>query len=116
MLVPLILNLLALYARNQNIWNWTIWSTENKKRKRKLTFKKANLTTWGESEINSDDKEEKDKDALLCLMAFNDEANKECDNNFSCFNDDNDGDMDDLYHKLYDFFVRAKKELKTKIV
>ena len=88
---------------------------ENEKRKRKLTFKNANLVTWGEDEVDSDDKEEKDKEALLCLMAFDDEANEVFDSNLSCSSDDDD-DMDDLYHELYNSLVKAKRELKLKIV
>ena len=48
-------------------------------------------------------------------MAFDDEANKVFDSNLSCSSDDDD-DMDDLYHELYNSLVKAKKELKLKIV
>ena len=43
---------------------------ENEKKKRKLTFKRANLATWGEDEVDSNDEEEKDEKALLCLMSL----------------------------------------------
>ena len=45
---------------------------ENEKRKRKLTFKKANLPTWGNDEVDSGDEKEKDEEALLCLMIVDD--------------------------------------------
>ena len=89
---------------------------ENEKRKRKFTFKKANLATWGEDEVDSDDEEKKDEEALPCLMAFDDEITEVFNSNLSCFSDDDDDDVDDFYHKLYDSLVRAKKELKLKIV
>ena len=84
-------------------------------KKRKLTFKRGNLVTWGWDEADSGDEEEKDEEALLCLTALDYEANEVFDLKFSCFNDDYD-DVDDLYHELYDSLVRAKKELKTNIV
>ena len=77
---------------------------------RKLTFKKANLATWGKEEVDSDDKEEKDEEALLYLMTFNDEVNKVLDLILSCSNNDSD-DINDLYHELYDLLVSTKKEL-----
>ena len=46
-------------------------------------------------------------------MALNDEIIEVFDSNLSCSNDD-DGDIDDLYHELYDLFVNAKKDLKLK--
>ena len=82
---------------------------ENEKRKRKLIFKKANLATWSDDGIDSDVEE-----ALLCFMALKDESNEAFDSNLSNFNDDND--MDDLYHELYDSLVKAKKDLKMKII
>ena len=88
---------------------------ENEKRKRKLTFKKANLTTWCEDKMDFSDEEEKDEKALLCLMAFDDEANEVLDFNLSCSSNDDD-DMDGLYLELYDSLVRGKKELKLKII
>ena len=88
---------------------------ENEKRKRKLTFKKTNLATWGEDEVHSDGEEKKDEEALLCLIALDDEMTKAFDSNLSC-SSDNDGEIDDLYHELYDSLVKAKKDLKLKIV
>ena len=85
---------------------------ENEKRKRKLTFKKANLVTWGEEDIDPDEEEEKDEEALLYPMAFNDDIDK-VESNLSCSSNDDD-EVDDLYHELYDALVRVKKELKTK--
>ena len=84
---------------------------ENEKVKRKLSFKKENLATWGEDEVNSNDEE-----ALFCLMAFNDEVTKVFDSNLSCSSDDNDDDIDYLYHELYDSLVRVKKDLKLKTI
>ena len=54
-------------------------------------------------------------------MALEDESNEVFDSNLSYSSDDDDDDdddddMDDLYHKLYDSLVRAKKELKLKIL
>ena len=69
---------------------------ENKKRKRKLTFKKAYLAIWGEDEVEFDDEEEKDEKAHHCLMAFDDEANEVFDSNLSYSSDDNDDDDDDM--------------------
>ena len=41
--------------------------------------------------------------------------NEVFDSNLSCSSDDDD-DIDDLYHELYDSLVRAKKDLKLKLV
>ena len=38
---------------------------ENEKRKRKVTFKRANLTTWGKDKVDSSDEEEKDEEAFI---------------------------------------------------
>ena len=48
-------------------------------------------------------------------MALDLESNEVFDSNFSCFSD-NDDDMDDLYHELYDSLVKVNKEFKLKIV
>ena len=73
---------------------------ENKKRKKKLTFKKANLVTWDEDEVDSNEEEEKDEEALLCLRTLDNEIIEVFEPNFSCSSDDNN-DTDDLYHELY---------------
>ena len=51
---------------------------------------------------------------LSYLIAF-DEMTKVFDSNLSYSSDDDD-DIDDLYHELYDSLVRVKKELKLKTV
>ena len=48
-------------------------------------------------------------------MALNDEMIKVFDSNISFFNDDDDEEIDDLYHDLYDSLVRVMKDLKLKI-
>ena len=48
-------------------------------------------------------------------MALDDEIIKVFDSNPCCSSEDDD-DIDDLYHELYDSLVRAKKELKLKII
>ena len=84
---------------------------ENEKRKRKLTFKKANLVAWSEEEVDFNDEEENDEYTLLYLMIFYDKVNEVFDSKFSCSSNDDD-DINDLYHELYDSLVRAKKKLK----
>ena len=86
-----------------------------RRKKRKLTFKRSNLATWGEDEVNSSNEEEKDEEALLCLMILDQDPSDLFDFNFSTSSNDED-DIDDLYHELYDSLVRAKKKLKSKIV
>ena len=49
---------------------------ENEKRKKKLTFKKANLATWGEEDVDFSEEEKKDKEALLCLMALDNDLDE----------------------------------------
>ena len=83
--------------------------------KKEVTFKKVNLATLGENEVNFSEEEGKDEEALFCLMAFDDEVTEVFDSNLSCFSD-NDDDIDDLYHELYDSLVKAKNELKSKFV
>ena len=85
---------------------------KNEKKKRKLTFKKANLATWGEEDIDSDEEEVKDEEALLCLMAFNDYID-EIELNLSCSSND---ELDDLYHEFFNALVRVKNELKAKML
>ena len=48
-------------------------------------------------------------------MAFDQDSTKILDSNLSSSSDGED-DIDDLYHELYDSLVRAKKELKSKII
>ena len=88
---------------------------ENEKRKRKFTFKRTNLATWGKHEVDFDNEEEKDKEALLWLMALDLDSIEVLDSNLSS-SSDNEGDIDDLYHELSESLVRAKKQLKSKIV
>ena len=45
-------------------------------------------------------------------MAFDNDIDKVYDSNLSCFNDDDD--IDDLHHELYDSLVKARKDLKLK--
>ena len=66
------------------------------------------IATWGEDEMDSSDGGEKDEEALLYLMAFDD---KVIDSNISCSSDDDD-EIDYLNHKLYDSLIKAKKDLK----
>ena len=51
-------------------------------------------------------------------MVLNDEIIEVFVSNLSCSSDDDDDDddIDYLYHELYNSLVRAKKELKLKIV
>ena len=49
---------------------------ENEKKMRKLIFKKANLATQGKEDIDCKDEEEKEKEAHLCLMTFDDEIDE----------------------------------------
>ena len=87
---------------------------DNRKRKKQLNFKKANLVTQGEDEVDFDDEEEKDKEPLLCPIALDDEITKVFNMNLSYFSDD-DG-IDDLYHELYESLIRAKKDSKMKTI
>ena len=47
-------------------------------------------------------------------MAFDNDLDEVCDSNLSCFSDDDD-DIDDLYHELYDSLVKVTKDLKPKM-
>ena len=38
---------------------------KNEERKRKLTFKRANLATWGEKDVDSNDDEDKEYESIL---------------------------------------------------
>ena len=49
---------------------------------RKLTFKRANLATWGEDDVDFGDEKEKDKETLLCLMALDQDSIEILDSNF----------------------------------
>ena len=44
-------------------------------------------------------------------MALDQDPSEVCDSNILISSDDED-DIDDLYHELYDSLVRAKKDLK----
>ena len=81
--IPPILNPLVLNAKNQDISNWIVQLLEKEKSKQKLSFKKDKLETWGEDEVDSNDKEDKDEQAFLCLMALDHESNEVFDPNFS---------------------------------
>ena len=48
-------------------------------------------------------------------MALDQDPSEVFDSKFSTSSDDED-DIDDLYHELYDSLVKAKKDLKSKIV
>ena len=48
-------------------------------------------------------------------MALDNDINQAFDSNLSC-SSDNEDDIDDLYHELYDSLIKAKKEVKSKIV
>ena len=84
---------------------------ENEKKKRNLTFKRANLATWGKEEVNFDNKEEKDEEAVFCLMALDQVSSEVFDSNLLTSSDD-ENDIDDLYHEFYDSLVTVKKDLK----
>ena len=75
----------------------------------KFTFKRANLVTWGEENVDFSDEEQNDKEALLYLMALDDDINEVYDSNLFCSSDDYE--INDLYNKLYDSLVKAKKDL-----
>ena len=47
---------------------------ENEKKKNKHPYKKAHLVAWGNDEEGSNCEENKDKEALLWLMAMSDEV------------------------------------------
>ena len=79
---------------------------EIEKRKRKLTFKRANQATWGKDEVDSDDEEEKHEEALLSLMAFDQDSIEVVNSILSSSSDDQD-DLDGLHHKLYNSLVKA---------
>ena len=84
------------------------------KKKRKLTFKKISLTTLGKDDIDFSDDEEKEKEAILYLMAFDNDINELYDSSFSCFSYDDEIYV--LYNELYDSLVKVKKDLKNKLV
>ena len=69
---------------------------ENVKRKRKTAFKKANLATWYEEDIDTREDEEIKEEALLYFMANGNNSSEVYDSSSSYSNDDND--MDDLYN------------------
>ena len=70
---------------------------------------------WGDDEVDSRDEEEKDEEALLCLMTLDKEINEVYDSK-SSYSSDSYDNIDDLYQELYDSLVRAKKILKQKII
>ena len=47
---------------------------ENEKKKYKQPFKRAHLATWGNDDKGVECKEDKDEEALLYLLAMNDEV------------------------------------------
>ena len=49
-------------------------------------------------------------------MALDNDLDEIFDSNLSYSSDDDDDDIDYLYHELHDSLVKAKKELKLKIV
>ena len=86
-----------------------------KEKKKKLTFKKENLATWGEEDVDFNEEEKKDEKVLLCLMAFDNDLDEVYDSILSYSSDDDD--IEDLYHELYDsLLVKDKKDLKCKII
>ena len=74
-------------------------------------MKRAHLVAQGNDDKGSKCKEDKDEEALLCLITMDDEAN---DSNFVQSNDE----LDDLYSELYDDLIKAKKSvnLSKKII
>ena len=76
--------------------------------KRKLTFKSSNLLTQGEEDIDSRDKEEIKEKSLLYLMTNGKNSSEDYDSS-SSYSDD-DYDINDLYNKLFDPLVKAKKK------
>ena len=85
-----------------------------KKKKRKLTFKKVNLTNQGEVDIYPRDDKEDKEEAHLCLIAFDDEIDEVYNSNLSYFSYNDK--IDNLYNELYDSLVKAKKDFKNKLV
>ena len=84
---------------------------ENEKKKRnKQLAKKTHLATWGDKDIESRDEKEKEEDAVLCLMAMEDERVDVNDINSNSLNDFDD-DVDDLYNELYDGPIKTKKNV-----
>ena len=53
-------------------------------------FEKKNLTTWGENNTDVGDDKEKEEEALLCLMAVDNDSNEVYDSSFSWSNDDDE--------------------------
>ena len=86
---------------------------ESEKKRNKQPYKRAHLAAWGNDEDGSDCEESKDEEALLCLMAVNNEVI-----DFHSAQSDNDNDIDDLYSELYDDLIKAKKSanLSKKII
>ena len=84
---------------------------ENERKKRtKHPAKKAHLATWGDDDIDSGDEEEKEEEALLCLMAIDGE-NMEVNDSDLNSSDDENNDVDDLYSELYDDLIKAQKNV-----
>ena len=86
---------------------------KNARKKRKLTFKKVNLATYGKEDIDFGNNEEKEKEALLCLIALDDDKNEVYDSNLSYSSKDDE--IENLYNELYDSFIKENKDLKSKI-
>ena len=84
-----------------------MWENERKKKTKQLV-KKAHLTTWGDEDIESGNEEEKEEETLLCLIALEDKNIEVCDSNLNTLNDNG---VDDLYTKLYDDLIKAKKNV-----
>ena len=78
-----------------------------KKKKNKKPIKKAHLNTQGDEDMSFDDEKEKEKEALLYLMAFKYDENQVNDLN-SYISKDHIGD---LYIKHYDDLIKAKKNI-----
>ena len=87
-----ILNQHALSVRkldiSSQITQFTSKSCQRQKTKRNLTFKKANLTTWGEEDVDSSEEEKKNEEAPPYFIALNSEFDKVYDSNLSYSGDE----------------------------
>ena len=78
-----------------------------------MAFKEANLAIWGEKDINSRDEEEKEDEAHLYLMEFDNKIDEVYNSNLSCSSDNKE--IDYLYIELYESLVKVKKDLKNEL-
>ena len=79
---------------------------EKEKGNNKFTFKKGNLTTLDEEDVDSSDNK-----PFFCLIALDDDVNKVYNSNLPCSSDKDE--IDDLYNELYNSLFKFKKKLKN---